>query len=136
MSVDLTVYMAREAMPTPADWAQAIIDSGFPAELDADFDIDTFSGFLPCRYAGSDAGFEYSSGPIELVDDLDLPSEFDFSVTFATHSNMRELASSVTCAAILCTVSRGILVDPQADVAVPADDAISWARELLEEIDL
>lgn len=136
MSVDLTVYMAREAMPTPAVWAQAIVDSGFSAELDADFDVDTFSGFLPCRYAGADAGFEYSSGPIEFVDDLELPDEFDFSVTFATHSSMRELASSVVCAAVLCTLSRGILVDPQADVAVPSDDAITWARELLEEIDL
>jgi len=136
MSVELTVYMAREAMPSPRDWAQAIVDAGFPAELDAEFDVDTFSGFLPCRYDGVDAGFEYLSGPIEFVDELELPSEFDFSVTFATHSSMRELASSVVSAAALCSVSAGILVDPQADVAVSASEAISWAREQLEEIEL
>lgn len=136
MSVEFTVYMERASMPKPAAWAQAIADSGFPAELDADFDVDTFSGFLPCSFDGAEAGFEYSSGPIEYVDDLELPEEFDFAVTFATHSDMRQLASSVVCAAVLCSVTRGVLVDPQADIAVPGDDAIGWAREQLEEIDL
>jgi len=136
MSVEFTVYLAREAMPTPADWAQEIVDRGFLAELDCAFDVDTFSGFLPCRYDDADAGFEYSSGPVELIDELELPDEVDFSVTFTTHSNMRELASSVVCAAALCAISRGILVDPQADMAVTADDAVGWASELLEEIDV
>jgi len=136
MSVELTVYMARTAMPSPPDWAQAIVDAGFPAELDVEFDVDTFSGFLPCRYDGGEAGFEYLSGPIEFVDDLELPSEFDFSVTFVTHSSMRELASSVVSAATLCSMTAGILVDPQADVAVSASEAIAWAREQLEAIEL
>ncbi len=136
MSVEFTVYLARESMPAPGDWAQAIDDSGFPAELDPDFDVDDFTGFLPCRYAGIDAGFEYSSGPIEFVDELELPGEFDFSVTFATHSDMRELAASVVCAALLCGVGRGILVDPQADLTVAAEDAIAWARDQLDDIDL
>lgn len=136
MSVELTVYLARDSMPSPAAWARAIVERGFLAELDPAFDVDAFSGFLPCRYDGEDAGFEYESGPIEHVDGLELPEDFDFSVTFATHSDLRELASSVTCAAVLCAQSRGILVDPQADVAVPADEVIAWAREMLEEIDL
>jgi len=136
MSIDFMVYMERTAMPSPRDWAQAIVDAGFPAELDAEFDVDDFSGFLPCRYAGADAGFEYLSGPIEFVDGLELPSDFDFSVTFSTHSDMRELAASVVSAAVLCSLSAGILVDPQGDVAVPTTGAIPWAREQLEEIDL
>jgi hypothetical protein len=136
MSIEFTVYMTREAMPSPRDWAQAIVDAGFSAELDTEFDVDAFSGFLPCRYDGVEAGFEYLSGPIEFVDELDLPSEFDFSVTFTTHSSMRELASSVVSAAALCSLSAGILVDPQADVAVSASEVISWAREQLEEIEL
>lgn len=136
MSVDLTVYLPRRAMPDPHDWANAIAEAGFPAELDPDFDVDDFSGFLPCRYAGAEAGFEYQSGSIEIVDELELPDDFDFSVTFATHSSMRELASSVVSAAVLCWISRGVLVDPQADVAVAADDAIAWARGQLEEIEI
>lgn len=136
MSVEFTVYMPRAQMPTPSDWAEAIADAGFPAELDAAFDVEEFSGFLPCRYAGAEAGFEYSSGPIEFVDELELPSEFDFSVTFATHSSLRELASSVVSAAVLCSVSGGVLVDPQGAMAVAADGVIAWARDQLGEIDV
>jgi len=135
MSVDLTVYMARPAMPDPTEWAQAIVEAGFSAALDVEFDVDAFSGFLPCRYGGADAGFEYVSGPIEFVDELELPSDFDFSVTFSTHSSMRELASSVVAAAVLCSLSAGILVDPQADTTVTASEAIAWAREQLLEIE-
>lgn len=135
MSVELTVYLPRAAMPSPTEWASAIRERGFAVELDAAFDVDTFSGFLPCRFDGEDAGFEYSSGPIEFVDELELPSDFDFSVTFSTHSSMRELATSVVCAAVLCAMSRGILVDPQADMTVSADEAVAWAAEMLEEID-
>jgi hypothetical protein len=136
VSVDFTVYMARTGMPSPVEWAEAIVDAGFPAELDAELDVDTFSGFLPCRYGGADAGFEYSSGPIEFVDELELPSDFDFSVTFTTHSNMRELASSVASAAVLCSLCGGILVDPQGDLAVSASEAVAWAREQLEELEI
>jgi hypothetical protein len=136
MSVEFTVYMRHTEMPDPLDWATAITDAGFPAELDSEFDVDAFSGFLPCRYAGADAGFEYNSGPIEFVDELTLPDDFDFSVTFVTHSDTRELASSIASAAVLCSLSRGVLVDPQADVAVSASDAIVWAREQLQEVEL
>jgi hypothetical protein len=136
MSVDFTVYMARTAMPSPGAWAQAIVDAGFPAELDVEFDVEEFSGFLPCRFDGADAGFEYLSGPIEFVDGLELPSDFDFSVTFTTHSDLRELAASVAAAAVLCSLSAGILVDPQADVVVSATGAVAWGREQLDQIEL
>jgi len=136
MSVDFTVYMARHAMPEPREWAKAIQSAGFPAELDSEIDVDTFSGFLPCRYGDREAGFEYESGALEFVDGLELPPDFDFSVTFSTHSSERELASSVVAAAVLCSLSGGILVDPQADATVSADEAIAWARETIGELDL
>ena len=135
MSVDLIVFTSRSRMPATRAWAQSIVDAGFPAELDHDFDVDTFSGFLPCRYAGADAGFEYLAGPAESGD-LELPSGLDFSVTFTTHSELRELAASTVAAAVLCMLTGGVLVDPQADVTVPAEDALRWAREQLNEIEL
>jgi hypothetical protein len=135
MSVDLIVFAARSSMPAPRAWARAIVDAGFDAELDHEFDVDTFTGYLPCRYAGVDAGFEYLAGPPE-AHHLELPADFDFSVTFSTHSDMRELAASTVAAAVLCALARGILYDPQGDVAVPAGDALKWAREQLKEIDV
>jgi hypothetical protein len=134
MSVELTVYLPRAAMPSPSEWASAIRERGFDVELGTDLDVDEFSGFLPCRFEGEDAGFEYESGPIEFVDELELPSDFDFAVTFATHSSMRDLGTSVVCAGVLCALTRGVLVDPQADMTVSADEAVAWAREMLDEI--
>lgn len=135
MSVEFTVYLPRDAMPSPSEWASAIRDRGFDVELGTKFDVDDFSGFLPCRIEGEDAGFEYSSGPIEFVDELELPDDFDFSVTFTTHSSQRELATSVVSAAVLCALVRGVLVDPQADMTVSAGEAVAWAGEMLDEID-
>jgi hypothetical protein len=135
MSVDLMVYLDRERMPKPASWARAIADAGFAMRLDADFDVDEHAGFLPCEYEGEKAGFEYSSGPIETIDDLELPESFDFSVTFTTHSDLRELATAVIAAATLCKMARGVLVDPQADARVESADAIAWARDMLAEIE-
>src|SRR4051794_24030812 len=114
MSVDLIVFTRRSAMPATSAWAQSIVDAGFPAELDHDFDVDTFGGFLPCRYGGVEAGFEYLAGPAENGD-LELPQGLDFSVSFTTHSDMRELAASTVAAAVLCMLTGGVLVDPQGD---------------------
>jgi len=135
MSVDLVVFTSRSAMPAPRVWARSIVDAGFPAELDSDFDLDTFNGFLPCRYDAADAGFEYFAGPPD-AEGLALPPEIDFSVTFTTHSDMRELAASTVAAAVLCSLTGGILYDPQAGVKVPSSDALRWAREQLDEIEL
>lgn len=134
MSVDLTVYMPRAAMPTPSVWAETIVELGFPAELDDEFDVDEFSGYLSCRFEDDDVGFEYSSGPVEFVDDLELPEEFDFQVTLSTHADLRELAAAVVCAAALCTVAGGVLVDPEGDVTVTAENAVAWARQQLDAI--
>lgn len=136
MSVDLTVYLARAKMPTPVRWAKAIREAGFPADLDADFDVDTFSGFLPCAYDGKPGGFEYFAGQVTDEDrvDLSLPAEYDFSVTFATHSDMRGFATSVIAAAVLCQLAGGQLSDPQTGEGVAASQALSWAREMLDQI--
>jgi hypothetical protein len=136
VSVDLTVYLARAKMPTPVRWARAICEADFPADLDADFDVDTFSGFLPCAYDGKPGGFEYFAGQVTDEDRVvrSLPAEYDFSVTFATHSDMRELATSVIAAAVLCQLAGGQLSDPQAGEDVGASQALSWAREMLDQL--
>jgi hypothetical protein len=137
MSVDLMVYLPRARMPAPATWASAIGEAGFETtELDAHFDVDEHSGFLPCTLDGVESGFEYTSGPIESIDGLELQETFDFSVTFTTHSDLRELACSAIAAAVLCSITNGVLVDPQADERVESDEAIAWAREMLAEIAL
>jgi hypothetical protein len=136
MSVDLIVFLPRAKMPTPARWAEAIREAGFLADLDTDFDVDAFSGFLPCAYDGKPGGFEYLPSPLDSGEraELGASAEHDFSVTFATHSDMRELATSVIAAAVLASLAGGKLSDPQAGEDIEAPHALDWARTMLDQI--
>jgi hypothetical protein len=129
VSIDLTVYLRRSAMPTPSAWQQAIAATGLPVELDTDFDPDTFTGYLPCKLRGVDAGFEYFSDSLSPEDaaSLDAPPGVDYSVNLVVHSDPRELASAVVAAAALASASGGLLVDPQSGESYPAAEALSWA---------
>ena len=49
-------------MLSPAAWQKAITQQGFDVTLDPDFDPVTFSGFLPARHNGHDAGVRGSFG--------------------------------------------------------------------------
>ena len=130
MSVDLNVFLNRSMMPTPTQWAQAIIDSGFDTEMDSDFDVDDFMGFLPCKHGGVDSGFEYYSDTVSPADrtELDLPNLIDFSVTFVTGSNIRESMTSLISAGVLCKLSGGTLHDPQSGDSYSADTVLDWIR--------
>src|SRR5262249_9197589 len=110
VSVDLIVYLRRSAMPSPSGWQQAIAATGLPVELDADFDPDTFSGFLPCKLRGTVSGFEYFAGPISPTEasELGAPPGSDFSVTLVTHSDLRQFACSAVAAGALARESGGL----------------------------
>lgn len=118
-------------MPSPSVWQRAIREAGFPIELEADFDPDTASGFCPCRYRGAESGFEYSASPLSPADVVELgaPPGSDFSVTFVTHSDLREFACSVVAAGALALASDGLLLDPQSGDSFLAADAMTWAAQ-------
>jgi hypothetical protein len=132
VSISRTVYSRRSALLTPRAWAEAIRAEGFPLELDPDFDVEKFSGYLPCRFAGRDSGFEYYCSP-----QADAPPEAgdrDVAISFVTHSSLRELATAVVAAAVLCARVDGVLHDEESDEFSSAADAVSGARALLAEL--
>jgi hypothetical protein len=133
MSVVMSLFVNRSRMPSPADWARAIRSSGFELELDSDFDPESFSGFLPCKYGGADAGFEYFREAVnrdELPDHVSVHvAERDTMINFVTHSDLAELATSTIAGAVLCSISDGVLWDTEADELVPATGALAWARK-------
>jgi hypothetical protein len=135
MSVDLIVYLRRSAMPSPSAWQQAIRATGLPVELDHDFDPDTFSGFLPCRLRGTASGFEYFAGRLSPAEaaEVGAPLGSDFSVTLATHSDLKEFACSAVAAGALAQISGGLLVDPQSGESFTAGDAVAWSTEQFAE---
>jgi hypothetical protein len=102
-------------MLAPEQWAAAIIDAGFEAGLDPDFDVDTYHGFLSCSYKGEPAGFEYDADHLTDNDReaLALPDKYDFVVSFITGSDMREFITSLIASVVLCSQTDGLFFDPQ-----------------------
>ncbi|TDK66388.1 hypothetical protein [Sapientia aquatica] len=130
MSYDLNVYLSRQEMPTPIDWGEAIVKAGFPVELDSDFDVEAFKGFLPAPVRGEMAGFEYYAGPVtaDLAKKMKLNENINFTVMFAIGSRPLELVSALSAASVLTLLSGGVLVDPQEGKSYLGVDAIEWAH--------
>lgn len=136
MSYDLIVYLARSAMPAPTIWRDAIRDVGFTAELDSDFDVDSFSGFLPCPVKGELSGFEYHASAVtaDQAGDLDLGSNVDFSIQFCIGSSPLELTSALAASSTLAKISGGVLHDPQEGESVLSTEAVAWAKSQLSQL--
>ena len=124
MSISIEVRFATVKLPTPVDWQAAIHVEGFDLELDCDFDPKTHTGFLPARYRGDPAGFEYYCDPLNE----------DATVSLKWGGNLREAASGIIAAACLCKLTSGQLLDPQADEVISALSVMDWARR--EELGL
>jgi hypothetical protein len=133
LSYDLFVHLARHSMPPPGGWAAALSAAGFPMEMDPDFDVDTATGFRPCRFRGTLTGFEYRSCPLTECDrtELGLPGWCDFSVTLAAGAAAWEIPTAWVAASVLCHLSGGLLVDPQVGKMYSAREALKRARDEL-----
>src|SRR5438105_2220218 len=104
MSITQRVLLEPARMPSVADWAREIRARGFEMDLDADFDPRTFSGFLPCVHHGHTSGFEYFFDPdAELDDDVRhaAGTQRTLAVSFVTHSDTRELVTSMIASGVL-----------------------------------
>jgi hypothetical protein len=136
MSYDLNVYLLRNNMPSPAVWRAAIIAAGFPVELDSEFDVETFTGFLPSPVRGEMSGFEYYARPAapEEVQELGLKSSTNFTVQFVIGSRPLELVSALSAASVLASLSGGSLVDPQQGESFSPSEAIAWAQTQIAHV--
>ncbi|MBN6110696.1 hypothetical protein [Xanthomonas bonasiae] len=136
MSYDLVVYLKRGNMPSPSVWHSSIVEAGFPVALDTDFDVDLFSGFLPCPVNGDISGFEYYASAVtpQDVTELELAPGTNFSVQFCIGSRPLELVSALAAASVLAAISGGSLDDPQAGESIAPDRAVSWAKAQLAQL--
>ncbi len=118
-------------MPTPDRWAKAIVEAGFDVQLDMDFDVDSFTGFLPCKYKRVESGFEYFASQLSKEEraELELPDSYDFGVTLVTHADLREAAVALVAAGVLCKITSGVFVDPQEGESRSAADVMDYVRE-------
>lgn len=107
--------------------------------MDTDFAIESHSGFLPCTYAGAPAGFEYF---FSTVAEMELEpgnvtaaiGDRDVGISLVTHASMRELATAVIAAAVLCTIADGVVQDEESGEITDAEAALADARAILSEL--
>lgn len=135
MSVENVVILRRDKVPSPDAWQAAISAAGFDMEMDTDFSFDDFEGFLPCKYKGEDAGFEFFFEELD-TDGLELTKEEiaqiasrDWIVTLITRSDFRDLMVAQIAASVLCAMTDGLLVEGGEPPFISASDAIFWMKK-------
>lgn len=121
------VHLPRSSMPTAEQWAEAIGNSGFPVAMEADFDVDSFVGFVPCRYEGIASEFWYHSQS-EQGAETEAPAGCDFSVFLEGDPEFREVATVLTAASVLCHLSGGLLINSLTGDSCPAESVLDWVR--------
>jgi hypothetical protein len=133
MSYDIFVYLIRHDMPNPTDWRDAIVSAGFPVALYTDFDVDSFTGFLPCPVNGKISGFEYYVSNIDPqhAARLQLARGTDFAVQFSIGARPLEVVSALAASSVLAALSSGTLNDPQTGETVLGNAAVDWAKSEL-----
>jgi hypothetical protein len=138
MSVTTSVFLKRAALPTPARWAATIREAGFALVLDEDFEVDTFSGYLPCTYAGASAGFEYAlqkAQPAELSEqERAAIGDRDVEIIFSTHSSTADLAAAIIAGGVLAHLADGVHWDHQAGEFTPALKSLELARSMEKDL--
>ncbi len=139
MSMEIYVFLNKSDMPSPPDWQQAIVESGFSLQLDMDFDQFTFTGFLPCNLDNRSTGFEYYFSPKTDVAAPDtylapLTTAFDSVVTFAWGGSTEELVAVLMASASLANLTPSLLHVPEEDSSLPQSQALPYARQQLAQI--
>src|SRR5689334_18949095 len=132
MSVENIVICNRARLPDPAQWQRAIDAAGFTVRIDLAFDPLTFSGRLLCRDGSVSCGFEYFCDNLdqEWLQDLqiDLPSGYDCVVCLATRASYEDAIASCVAAAVLATITNGVLLEGGEPPMITSAKASAWAH--------
>ena len=131
MSVD-TILFVRESLPTVAQWQEAIAAAGLNIELDPEIDdLAAFTGYLPAVFNEQPAGFEFYFDTAENAFGERPPAIGDrtHAVTFATHSEIRELVCALYAAAALAKIADGLMFDEESGGFVDCDHIFAIAKE-------
>lgn len=142
MSVETTVILEKNKLPSPMELQKFISEEKFELSLDTNFTWDEHEGFLRCSYKGQPSGFElYTSSytPSELVEELVTPEESillqnrAYLVTFVTHSNVIDALSAHLVYSCLTKISDGFLLENSEPPFLSANEAYLKVHGVVEE---
>ncbi len=136
MSLELSVLLPSDRLPSVHEWQAAIDSLPFPLQLDPELDIRENVGFVPCKLAGEESGFElYLDQASDLVGSYPhieaAVAGRDVAVSFRWGGDMSECACVVAAAAALVKGFGGLAYDPQDDEFYDGDRLLSEARTIV-----
>ena len=132
MSVD-TLLFVREQLPTVNEWQAALDSAGINIKLDPEVDeLPAFTGYLPAVFDDQPSGFEFYFDTAENAfgDRPDATGDRTHVVTFATHSDIRELVCALYAAATLAKITDGLLFDEDSGNFVDSDRILAMANDI------
>lgn len=139
MALEHFVYLAKNRLPTPQQWQMALRMSRSALKMDLDFELDTFSGYLPCVWKKKSCGFEYIFEEIEQSTradlEFELAPEWDAVVCFRHSTNPLDTMACCWAAASLALFSGGGLWAEDRDDLMVGETCTKWVRHQVKELE-
>ena len=130
--ISYNVFLDRDRLPAASDWARAIREAGFDVQLPAEFELESYSGYLPCP--DERTGFEYYlesfSAPTLEIGDAGARAigQRNTVATLRFSGRTSDRMAAVAAAATLTVMTDGVLFDTEPGHFIGADAALAWAR--------
>jgi len=139
MSLEQHAFLARDSVPSVADWQAAITELGFDLEIYPELKPFEHSGGVPCKLGSIESGFEIYYEPAdELLTTYPHAKEpaahRDYAISFRYFGDLADLASVLIAAAALAKSFHAVVYDPQDDVTYTVGDLVGEARQALAQI--
>jgi hypothetical protein len=142
MSIAVTVFVPAKSQSWSRDELQAYLtEAGFELVLD-DFDPAEQSGYVPGRFRGAPAGFEFFADDaaeyLETAEDEGLElskkdrqriARFGQVAELVTHSRFHDGLAACIAAGCLAAMTSGEIMDNSSGEWIAAVDAVAWARQ-------
>lgn len=139
MSVDITVFVHKEKLPTLETLKNAINELDNQLNIDEEFSINDHEGFVPCSYNGEECGFEYWIEEVddELLDEWEITkeeiSDRNMYLTFATRSGFTDLISSALISSAFCKISDGLSFDDDEELTINSSNCIEYGQNIVAD---
>lgn len=141
MSMEYYAFVPRDALPTRAEWQDAITRLGFPILLDPGFDPGAASGFCRMSVDGKNAGCEIDTDLDSVAELAEACPTLDGKalegaavISFRFGGDMLAGACAFATAAALVQHHHAVFYDPQEDAVIKdAGELVSTAREFLSQ---
>ncbi len=139
MSVDITVFIHKDKLPTLKSLKHAINELDNKLSIDEEFSINDHEGFVPCSYNGEECGFEYWIEEVddELLDEWEIRKEEisgrNMYLTFATRSGFTDLISSALTSSVFCKLSDGLSFDDDEELTINSSNCIEYGQNIVAD---